>query len=83
MVNFVIGFLAGFFANWIFGMLSRVTPSTWVRFEVRFQQPKKEVDLAGESWLVPVTIYPPRWRRILKAPLQEYLLVDVQVDDKK
>jgi hypothetical protein len=83
MVNFVIGFLAGFFANWVFGLLSRVIPSTWVRFEVHFQHPKKDVDLAGESWLVPVTIFPPRWRRILMPPLQEYMLVDVQIDDMK
>ena len=83
MVNFVIGFLAGFFANWVFGLLSRVIPSTWVRFDVHFQYPKKDVGLAGESWLVPVTISPPRWRRILMPPLQEYMLVDVQIDDMK
>ncbi len=54
-------------------------PATLVRFVVHIKHPVKESGLGGESWLAHVTISPPGLRRILMPPLEEYLLVEMQV----
>jgi hypothetical protein len=35
--------------------------------------------MAGESWLVPIIILPPRWKKAIMNPLIEYLEADVQI----
>ena len=81
MGNLGLGFLAGFFANFVFRLIARMLPATWVRYMVRIGNPKCEKDLAGSNWIVPVTIAPPRWKRLFMDPLKEYLIAELSLDD--
>ena len=56
MVTFIIGFIAGFFANWIFGIITRLLPATWVRYSVHLGEVEEKRDLVGSTQVVPVTI---------------------------
>ena len=81
MNSFGLGFIAGFIANWVFAMITRLLPPTWVRYEVRIGEPRKNVSSVGEEWMSPVTIIPPRWKRALMEPLKEYLIAHVRFDN--
>lgn len=82
MWDYFVAFLLGFFANWGFAMLSRLLPDTWVRFVIRIGDASCETDPVGPTWSVPITVRPPRWKRVVMYPLQEYLLVEVRVDQE-
>ena len=82
IVGFWIGFIAGFFANWVFAMVGRLLPPTWVRYEVTIGLAKLNSSQIGEEWMVSVRISPPRWKKALMDALVEYLIVDVQINGK-
>lgn len=77
-MQFTLGFLAGFLANWLFAMLTRLLPATWVRYTVNLVSVRED----SYVWLVDVSITPPRWKRALMEPMTEYLLANVSLSGK-
>ena len=79
---FILGLVAGILANQVFAMVTRALPSQWVRYTVKIGQPEFDDDIS--SWKVPVKISSPPWyRRMFMLPLNEYLLVEIKLDNGK
>ena len=70
---FFYGFLAGVFANQVFGMLTRLLPPTWVRYQVKVGKFYKSEELDLWTWILAIRIEPPRWKRALVEPYIDYL----------
>jgi hypothetical protein len=81
MLNFLLGFIAGIFANQVFAMLSRLLPDKWVRYGVLIGELEKQNTL-GVIWISQITLTSPsRWRRALMLPLIEYLIAEVRFNN--
>ena len=81
---FWLGFLAGLFANWMFGMITRLLPATYVRFRVQIEKDiDKEEELGFQNRWVLVRIEPPQLKRALMEPLREYLRVQLKLDKEE
>ncbi len=79
--NFLLGLIAGFVANWLFGMAARLIPYTWIRYKVEItgvSEPDKGQEF--KYHLGHVRIEPPRWRRMLREPLNEYIIPLIRLD---
>ncbi len=73
--SFWIGFGAGFFANWVFGVITRMLPARWVRYRVRFSKVDTVTEGGFSSHLLVLIVEPPVFRKALMPPLVE----DVEV----
>jgi hypothetical protein len=82
--NFLLGLIAGFFANWLFGMAARLLPPTWIRYRVQIEGCAELDEGMGFKYYVGhVRIEQPRWKRILREPLSEYIIALIRLDGSK
>ena len=79
--TFLLGLIAGFFANWLFGMAARLLPPTWIRYRVQIEGcGELDEGLGFKSYVGHILIEPPRWKRILREPLNEYIIPLIRLD---
>jgi hypothetical protein len=77
MLNFVLGFLSGIFANQVFGMLTRLFQA---RFEVSIGNPIDKPDGRDTLWIVPVRFQLKGLKKILMEPVKERFIAKVKLD---
>ncbi|MCH7625194.1 MAG: hypothetical protein IIC83_04655 [Chloroflexi bacterium] len=67
-MEIALGFLAGFLANTVFGMITRLLPPSWVRYHVSVVDVQMASDLTGHTYTVSVVIQTPKLLRALMEP---------------
>ncbi len=79
--NFYLGLLAGFVANWIFVILSRIIPSKWIRYNVQIEGVGQlDTGLGNKDLVAHIRIMHPKFKRILRDPLSEYVITLICLD---
>jgi hypothetical protein len=65
-------------------MAVRLLPYTWVRYRVQIEGTAELQEGVGfKSFISDIKIEPPRWKRIIREPLNEYVIALIRLDGDK
>ena len=83
MDGLLLSLVVGPLALHVLGADTRQFPVKSARYEVRFGRLRREEVHGAGAWLLGLEIRPPKWRRAVMQPPEEYLMIQLIVEGRE